>query len=80
MESMDVGVSSVLLGSCRLRHGALRRLHGTHGPHGMRARLLTCGFACFQANCQRVAETAPAEGNRQRWLAILHDEVGLHAL
>ena len=41
------------------------------------------GFQCFlfcfalltQVCCQKVAETASAEGGRQRWLAILYDEV-----
>ena len=48
MESMDAGVPSVLLGGCRLRHGALRRFHGPHGPRGMRARLLVYRLHAFR--------------------------------
>ena len=38
------------------------------------ALLFALHFHC-QVNCQRIAETASAEGNRQRWLGILYDEV-----
>ena len=33
------------------------------------------GGSLLQVCCQKVAETASADGGRQRWLAILYDEV-----
>lgn len=40
--------------------------------------LIASGFhLCLQAVCQRIAETASSENGRQRWLAIIYDEVGL---
>ena len=79
MESVAIGLPSLCNRSSSVRHGSLCSFHGPHGGKQMHDCAWSVLRSSVQANCQRIAETAPAEGNRQRWLGILYDEVCLRA-
>ena len=75
MESMAIGLPSLRNRGSSVRHGSFCSFHGPHGGKQVHGSAWSALRSSVQVNCQRIAETASAEGNRQRWLGILYDEV-----